>query len=485
MVGVAVLLANAPLWAQPAVTAKPTTAPAKPATAPKAPPATPASPATVAAPVTAPSTTSRDAPGTKAGALVHLASEIAQALGTIPPETLVVVSPLATDVQAPKGDELAIKIGAQIAGRLPSARVHPQTATLAVARGISGRGATLLFVQLEIVKGELRATADLYPVVSNGWERLRNPAPGPKAHAFAGAPLDAETRTYLTPILLEQAQVHKAKHEEGEVLAVGCGDVDVDGGLELVLVSRVRVAIGKLRAGKFVVTKAAPWTSIASRAPVPFREPIASVLASPRGHRSEIFLGLSDRAPAVVDASLMTRRQLSGLPIAGADGDACAVPIPDQSAFEANVVACTVPEKGDPAILFQSPTPRFDAIASLDLVAKDGSVAKVVAAREANGKLRLRRTEAIGKPLEATIDGAGAQVALADLDLDGVPEIVTSTEANDDALVIASFQPKGQIVPRLKFPAKDGVRAIATCPPEDRGAPGLVAIVGQEVWLVR
>jgi hypothetical protein len=425
----------------------------------------------------------------KQAAIGHLASEVAQALGQVPAGAVVVASPIASDTPTPKGDELAVRIATQIAGRLATARAHPQAASLAVARGLSGRAASLVHVQLEIKQGTLRATADLYPVVSNGWERLRNPVPGPRAHGFASVALDAEVRSFMAPVPLEKAEVHKAKHEEVDVVAVGCGDVDQDGGLELVIVSRSRVALGKLRAGKFVASRTTPWGNLASRSPTPLREPIASAIVSPRARPGDIFLGSTDRGSIVVDAMLVTKRVLTGVPIPGTDGDACAVPNADSGSFDGNAVTCTVPTKGEPAAAFPAPVSRYDAIAAFELVGKDGSLADVVAAREPIGKLRLRRSErnaAAGtKPLEATIDGVGAQVAVGDLDLDGVPEIVTTTEGADDVLAITTWNAKGTLLPRLRVPAKDGVRAVAVCPPEEKGVPAVVAVVGTEVWLVR
>jgi hypothetical protein len=325
--------------------------------------------------------------------------------------------------------------------------------------------------------------------VSNGWERLRNPVPGPRAHAFASVALDAEVRSFMAPVPLEKAEIHKAKHDETDVVAIGCGDVDQDGGLELVLVSRTRVLIGKLRGGKLVATKTTSWGNLASRTPVPLREPIASVVVSPRTRPGEIFLGSTDRGSIVVDAALVTKRVLTGIPIAGADGDACAVPNADSGSFDGNAVVCTVPTKGEPAAAFPAPAARYDAIAAFELVGKDGSIADVLAAREPTGKLRLRRTEqaaaAGAKPLEATVDGVGAQVAIGDLDLDGTPEIVTTSEGADDVLAVTTWNTKGTLLPRLRVPAKDGVRAVAVCPPEDKGVPAVVAVVGSEVWLVR
>jgi hypothetical protein len=438
------------------------------------------------------------------GALLHIKAEIAHGMGSVPAGTIVVASPITSDIPAPKADELAVRIAAQVAGQIGVATAHGQPAALAVARGSSGRAASLVYLQVEIAKGELRVTADLYPVVSNGWERLRNPVPGPRAHAFAMAPLDAEIRSFLTPVLLEQATVHKIKHEEGEVLAVGCGDIDGDGGNELVVLTRSRVAIAKIRAGKLVVQRAATWNTIASRLPEPMREPLATVLVSPPGHPGEIFLGTTDRGGVVVDAMLVARQKLTGLPVPGGHGDACTTPSPEASAFEGNAIACDVappaaPSAGshgkapkgakaakvEPVAVFTPPAIRYDAVAALDAVARDGSVAQIIAIREPDGKLRLRSQDPGGtRPVEATLEGAGAQLALVDLDLDGIPEVITTTDSADDHLFVSSFA-KGFITPRLRFPAREGVRAVGVCPPEEKGLPALVAVVGSEVWLVR
>ncbi len=413
----------------------------------------------------------------RASAIAEIAAEIARVLGPAPPGAVVAVSPLVTDVAAPKADELAMRVAAQIGGRLGAARVHPQPATLAAVRGAAGRGGTLVHVQLEIARGELRATADLYPVVANGWERMKQPAPGPRAHAFVAAPLDAEIRTFLAPIVLEQASVHKAKHDETDVLAVGCGDVDADGGHELVLATRSRVVLGKLRGGKLAVVRAAPWSSLSPRLPVPLREPIGSIVL----RRGEILVGTTDRVAVGIDSALVARRQLTGLPLTGSAGDVCTSALPELGAFDGTTVAC----EGDAGAGLAIPSPRFDAAASLDLVGEDGSVAQVVAAREPGGKLRIRRTDA-SKSTELVVDGVGAQIALADLDLDGTPEVAFSgaTDPDGDALVVSSWRPAG-LTPRLRLATKEGVRAIAACPPEERGVPALVAVVGSEIWLVR
>ncbi len=179
-------------------------------------------------------------------AIGQVADEAARGLGAVPAGALVVTGPLTSDVEAPRGDDLALRVAAQLAGKLTASKVHAQVQPLGPARAAAGRAGALVFVSPEIAKGVLRVSVDLYPVVSNGWERVRNPLPAPRAHAFAQAPIDAEVRAFLAPIVLERAQIHRARHDEGEIVAIGCGDVDQDGGLDLVTVSHARVAVGRL-----------------------------------------------------------------------------------------------------------------------------------------------------------------------------------------------------------------------------------------------
>ncbi len=302
------------------------------------------------------------------GAIGIISTELGKSLGAVPPGAVVIVSPIASDLPMTKPDDLATRIATQIAGKL-GVKAHDKPLPLAAARGQSGRAASLVFVQLEIVKGELRATADLYPVVDNGWERVRNPAPAPRAHGFASAPMDAEVRAFLQPIVLEQAQLHKAKHEEGEVIALGCGDVDGDGGNELVLATRQKVSIGKLRSGKFVATKSVKWAELASRAPVPMREPIASIVVSPRAHRGEILIGSTDRGSIALDSTLTVKRALVGMPVAGGDGDACVGISAESGSFEGPVVSCKPREKGQKlSEIFMAPALRYDTIAVFEAI---------------------------------------------------------------------------------------------------------------------
>jgi hypothetical protein len=423
------------------------------------------------------------------GSLSAVAPSVARDLGAVPPNTLVVASPLTSDVPAPRGEELADKVAMLVAGKLgPTAHAHPQAASLPVARAVAAKGGGLLYVQVEVARGQVRVTADLYPVMSNAWDRVRVPAPAPRAHAFASAPIDAEVRTYLAPVALEQVHVRKARHDRGEVLAAACGDIDGDGGMDLALVTRSNVAWGHLRGGKFVSVHEASWAALAPRAPVPFREPLATAaIGGQGGDRSdvsprfgnELYAGLTDRGGVALSRDLHGAAPLPGLPVGAPSGVGCARPNPAVLAFDGPPTSCF----GEAATLgIEPPAARYDTFASFELLGPDGTSKLAVAAREPSGTLHVKVDGS--PPVEVTVDGVGAQVVLADLDQDGVLEVVTTADAGEDAIVISSLR-GGELRQRVRFTTPGSVRALAVCPAEERGVPALVAVVGGEVWVVR
>lgn len=404
-----------------------------------------------------------------ASALGTVVPQLAKDLGDAAKGSLVVASALTTDVAAPKGDDLAVRVASLLAGQLGGdSRAHAAPATLAGARAVAGKSKGLVFVAVEVQKGQLRVTVDRYPVLSNGWDRLRLPPPPPVAHAFATVPIDAEVRTFLPPILLEQAKVTKASHTEGDVLAAACGDLDGDGGLELVLVSRSRVAVGRIRSGQFAVEASAAWTTLAPLAPTPLREALGGASVDGPGR---LFVGTTDRGGVQLDAKLAVRERFVGIPAGAAR---CALPRPEVGAFGGDLVPCVGKAEAT------RNTARFDAVAYVLHTRNDGAVSALSVTREA-GTTRVRR----GGDERILFEGAGAQLAFGDLDLDGQPEIVSSADANDDALRIQTLADDGTLRERLKVAAPAGVRAVAICPPEENGAQALVAVVGTEVWLVR
>ncbi len=395
-------------------------------------------------------------------------TQVAAALANVPAGALVVASPLGSDV-APspnRGDELALRVASLVAGHIPGAHAGAKTETLDQARANASRSSQLVYVHVQIQKGQLQVTVDAYPVVKNVWDRARLPPPPPSGHAYAAAPIDAEVRAFFPPLPLELGQIHKATHGEGEVLAAACGDLDGDGAAEIVLVSRERVALGRFRAGKFDVARSAQWTALGKRVPVPLREPLGG--ASIEVGRA--LVGTSDRGGIATDDALASPRALMGIPIGAGT---CASIGAARSMFEGHG-ACDGPLPPT-----RSARESFDAASAFDLVMPNGESTQAVATREGT-KLRVH----VGAAEKASFEGAGAQVALFDANLDGAAEIAFSSDGDSDAITIATLgEGAPKIVNRIAAPA--GVRALAACPSIDGGSAALVAVVGSEVWLVR
>lgn len=410
-------------------------------------------------------------------AIVSLAESVKTVVGTSRSGALLVVAPVKSDVPLVRADELALRI-AQVTGGKIAARVHEKPATASAARALAGRASELVFVQPEIEKGELRLVIDAYPVVVNGWERLKNPLPGPRAHGFAKAPLDAEVRAFMPPILIEQAKTARAKHTETDVLAVACGDVDGDGSQEIVLLSRSRVALGRLTDGSFVIEKSAKLRDLGTRAPAPLREPLGTALVATDAPHGSLLVGTSDRGGLSLGPDLTPRHQLAGLPLSVEGGGQCLTLDAEHGGFDA-LVPCASHSARVTSATLGLPA-RFDAASRLRYVDATGAAHESVAFREPPNKVRVR----VDGVDVFSQDGVGAQVLLADLDLDGVPEVITTADTGDDRIVVTSLG-KGSAKPRLRLEAKDGVRALGLCPPERGAIPALVASVGNEVWLVR
>jgi len=438
--------------------------------------------ATGSATATAPVVAQRAIP-----AVSKVADAIATALGKVPAQALVVTSALTSDATATKGDKLALSVAAQIAGRFSNgSHAHGEVLALSGARLAASKADAPVVIQLavEIAAGKLRVTADEYPVPKTVWAKIRDPEPAPIAHAFAEAPIDAEVRSYLSPIPLVSPQVDRGRNFESEVVAIACGDLDRDGNSEIATVSRRRVTTSRIRGGKVEPLRGKGWIELAPVAPAPLREPYGFVSFVERGSgpdaRTTLDVGLTDRALSVrFDRGLEMDATFTGLPLPDGAGVACTRL--GGLLLTGAVGPC---KKGDPAPLIPSVGGQYDAFASAALVGADGAPYVVWAGRE-KGIVELRDDASH----TARVSEMGAQLAVGDLDQDGDPEILGGSDtlsAQDDAVLVKTWhRATGKVEDRLKIPAAAGVRALGVCPPDGPGhAPFLVA-TADEVWVVR
>lgn len=408
------------------------------------------------------------------GVACDLGVQLGDALGRRDSGALVIPGPLQSDAQLERSAELAQRIARVVAGKV-GGKAHGTQTTRGAAQ-LAARSRAFLFLDLRIAHGQLEVTADVYRPVKGFWARVRNPNPEPLKHAFTSRPLDAEVRSFFPTVPLVAGKVLKVKAPESQVLALGCGDVDGDSALELVAVGRSAIHVGRIRDGKFVASARRTWAGLSPVAPVPLREPIATVSIS-RGEHVDV--GLTDRAKGFRFDVKLTPLATLDLPL----------PWPGNGCIETYQTLLGRRERPCKATDAPSSAPgyehRGDAVAGASLIDATGKRHQYRALRAAKEERVDLRSDRGGR---ASLGNLGAQLAMGDLDGDGAPELIASTPSMvpaEDALIVYSWQEPAQPAERLRIAAPGGVSAVAACPAEDAARAYLVAAVGDELWLIR
>lgn len=409
-------------------------------------------------------------------AISEISCELSRALGAVPARALVVAAPLDKKTTVANKSALVGRITRVMAGAIGhQARGSDQPAGLARARSLASQAGTLLYLEPRIARGQLQVTADVYPVPRNFWDRVRDPEPSPTHHAFASRRIDAEIRSFLPPVRLVVSHVDKAASPERDAVALGCGDVQGDGALELVLAGRHGIHVGRIRSGKLVPRASVAWASVSPVAPFPLRQPLGSIVIE-NGH---IDVGISDRA-----------EQLRLDPDLGpVDKVARRIPWPPGGCVKFAGVALSAKVEpcfpGDGKVGFPGVQSQSDAVAGALIVGRDGRPHRFRAARAANKSAVLLRDD---RGRHARVDGAGAQLAVGDLDGDGQPELLSGADTLDphtDALIVHTWLDSGRLVERFRLAVPDGIHALAACPPEDEGLAPVAIATGGGLWIVR
>jgi len=246
-----------------------------------------------------------------------------------------------------------------------------------------------------------------------------------------------------------------------------------------VLVGRHRVSAGRLVKGTLVREAERSWRDLSPVAAAPLRAPLAAARILDRW----LDVGSSDRQRALrLDGELAVVAE-----------EPRALPWPDGGCAPLTATAAgatPTPCFGEAAPLEPPPVPEaaleqgLDAYASTVLVRRDGSAGRVFLLRP-TGSSSAWLVDDAGRRTE--VPDVGAQVALGDLDGDGVLEVISGRASLDpraDSLRVDSWEPSGRLVRRYELPLTD-IQAIAVCPWSGAGLAPLAVAAGDQLWVLR
>jgi hypothetical protein len=389
----------------------------------------------------------------------------------------VVASPVQSDSAITKPEELARRVAARTAELLgQGAAPAASPATLAEAEAALPRDRTLVLASASIAGGRVRIVLDVYSGRRSFWQRVFNLGPIAEARVAGAAPLDAEVNGFLQPITFGKPLLEKLSGAPEDWIALACGDIDQTARPALVLLSRKRVALARVNGNLVRLLASQGLSALSPVAANPLREPLSGIGIREGGL---IDVGVTDRAAGLrLDRSLRPVKSFERRipwPIHGCSALSGVW-------LSGTIEPCAGADVGAKLAVF---TEAIDALAADHVVEPDGRVRHYYAARLASSE-RLELRDDAGRRMQA--DKIGAQLALADLDLDGEPEVVTTSSSRDpreDALTIRTWQKSGALLERARIPMPDGVRALTVCTPERHGLRALLVAAGNELWAVQ
>jgi hypothetical protein len=332
----------------------------------------------------------------------------------------------------------------------------------------------LVVIQPRLQGDALESAIELFAPSTTG---ATSGAPAPRLDPIVRfavrRPLDAEVRRFLPPVSIAAREFVRLGPADNDVVALACGDLDGTGVSTIASIGRTYVTFGTYVAGKYTPTSRREQRELAPIAATPLREPIGAAWITPS---RALEFGVTDRAHALRLRSGSEPEALSArLPWPGGGCVDLEPPL-----VAASAVRC---KKDAPVLAAPALTDALDALAGAAVVSRTG-VARLVRAgrRASDGSVSLTDGSH-----DIRLEHAGAQLAVADLDGDGNPELVTSIDTLDpraDGVVIYSWL-GSSLNERLRVAVPAGVHALAVCPmPAERMASVVVATsVG--LWVIR
>ena len=348
---------------------------------------------------------------------------------------------------------------------------------------------SLLLLEPQLRGGKLGITANATSAPGSFWARVRGDQARVLAHSYVETALDVELRSFFPPVPLVRPTVAAYSQPLPSANAVACGDVNGDGALDVVLSDRQRVLLGYLTPEGYQTTHETRWSALSDVAAVPLRETLAAVFIG----RDSVTASSSDRRLWVkLDDQLRLLEAHPDWLAAGSDVCVPRAPFSEQAFTH----PCTqaAPSQGN------QPFQPFDRVVTF--ATAEARPTRLTAWRDpatATLQVRLEQDDAqTGQSYQLQYPSVGAQVTVADLNLDGQAELVASSDsliaAHDELRVWPLVRPATGAAPPDAAPATPpiwtipiptGVQAVGACPADELGLAATLVVSGEQLLVVR
>ncbi len=339
------------------------------------------------------------------------------------------------------------------------------------------QGATMLLRCVLGVKGKkLLLTGDLYPLKKNFWERLVEPTPvGSSRHFFITVSMDQEIFLLMdsskAPPSLGSWRLTQLLYLPKRILDIGEGDLDGDGTQELVLLLDDSLEIYAIAHGDLAPRHIAEYNlNLIPEAKVLSRDPVGTLLVADFNHdgKAEIFFNYFNRRYGQIlswtGAKLVALRRLEKNPLCLLRLGSRPVLVYGKGVVGKNYFAREI-ELADinssRGKVHELPTP----FSTLRCWQNDSGTSKIVVIDNSGNLTQF----SIGWVTEVTRPNCGVGSALADMDGDGVAELIVSDSVLPGEADSVKVISKGEVA----FNSKDvlgGVMAITPVEYPETGA---------------
>lgn len=337
------------------------------------------------------------------------------------------------------------------------------------------RNLALLYVEPSLRNGTLSLDVTFTQWPSSFWQRVLLPQGTVTHHSLLKESADEVLRRLLPPPKGLLTTLLKFPNPVHSPVALACGDLDQDGGAELLIVGRHEIAVGRFEGRKFLKEASVLWSTLSAVAAAPLRSPIAAAQLTPEG----VIVGLSDRENLVhLNARL---EKLEEAP--------SAYPVSARSCVTfgptglGNTESSCLSTKSPPSTPHSS---EFDAVARGQVTEESGVVSRVRSQLTHGGVTQSTIESGLRAGQTIETSGLGAALVWADLEGDGTLELLASgpgISAKSDEISLLRLEEKG--LKRLKRLKSGEVHALAACPFTGENPLPVIAAVGRELWLLR